>query len=113
MITMSSEYTETLKAIKQAEEASYIALAERKKALGEKLEKAESETSNEISEAKGDAESYVSKQMESARSEAEADSRTLVDSTKKDAEKIAHKKLGKSEFKKIIEETILSEFKGA
>ncbi|MDG6905614.1 MAG: hypothetical protein JRN20_07510 [Nitrososphaerota archaeon] len=110
---MSTDYTQTLKAIKEAEEASGNAVAERKKKLAEQLELAKEQASKDLATAKAASEEYIAKEVEKARSAAEADSKVLTASTVKDAEKVAERKLGKTEFKKIIEDTLLAEFQGA
>lgn len=107
---MSTDYTQTLKTIKEAEEASSSAIAERKKKLAEQLEWAKDQASKEIATAKAAAEVYVAKEVDNARSAAEANSKSLFASTVRDAEKVATKKVSKTEFYKIIEETLLSEF---
>lgn len=110
---MSTDYTQTLKSIKEAEEASSNAIAELRKKLAEQLEVAKEQASKDLAEAKSAAEEYVANEVGRARSAAEANSKVLVASTVKDAEKVADKKLGKIEFKKIIEDTLLPEFQGA
>jgi len=112
-ITMSTDYTQTLKTIKDAEEASAREIAEKKKALAEKLEKAQAEANAGVVKARTDAETNVSQEVEAAKVTAEAEARKLVESNVKDAERVAQKKLGKNEFKKIIDDILLSEFKGA
>ena len=110
---MSIDYTQTLKTIKDAEEESARAIAEEKKAFAEKLEKAQAEANADVARARTEAEAYVLQEVEAARVTAEAEARKLVDSNVKDAERVAQRKLGKTEFKKIIDDTLLSEFKGA
>ena len=113
MIMMSTDYTEALKTIKEAEGASSSAIAERKKKLAEQLEWAKEQAAKDIAAANAAAEAYVAKEVENAKSAAEANSKMLVASTVKDADRVASKKVTKTEFKKIIEDTLLSEFKGA
>ena len=112
MIEMSTDYTQALKSIKDAEESSGKAIDERKRALAESLEKAHAESEAEIATAKLQAEGMVAEQIESARKVAEQDSKKIVDSTTTQAQLIARKKVSKAELKKIIEETLLSEFAG-
>ncbi len=112
-MAMSTDYTQTLKSIKEAEETSAREIAEKKKVLAEKLQILEVEANKSIASAKDESEAYVAKQVEQARASAQVDAEKLIASTKKDAEKVAVKKLEKTAFKKIIEETLLSEFKGA
>jgi len=112
-MAMSTDYTQTLKSIKEAEETSAREIAEKKKALAQKLQNLEVEANKSIASAKEEAEAYLTKQVELARASAQVDAEELIASTKKDAEKVAAKKLEKTTFKKIIEETLLSEFKGA
>ena len=112
-VTMSTDYTQTLKTIKETEEESARTITEKKKALAEKLEKAQGEANADVARARSAAEAHVSREVETARSAAEAEARKLVESNVKDAEKVAQRKLGKAEFKKMIDDILLSEFKGA
>jgi vacuolar-type H+-ATPase subunit H len=113
MMAMSTDYTQTLKSIKEAEETSAREIAEKKKSVAEKLQNLEVEANKSIAAAKEEAEAYVAEQVENARSLAQVEADKLIASTKKDAQKVASKKLEKTAFKKIIEDTLLSEFKGA
>jgi vacuolar-type H+-ATPase subunit H len=112
-MTVSNDYTQTLKAIKDAEEASANALAEKKKLLVAQLEAAQEQASKDVAAAKAAAEEYIAKEVEIARASAEAKAKLLVASTQEEAESIAAKKLGKTQLDKIIEDILLSEFEGA
>lgn len=112
MIEMSTDYTQTLRSIKDAEEASSKAIDEKKKMLTERLENARSETVAEVASVKEQAETMVTKEIDIAQKSAEADSKKIVESTVSEAQAIARKKVTKSALKKIIEETLLSEFAG-
>jgi len=111
-MAMSTDYTQTLKSIKEAEEISAREIADKKKVLAEKLQNLEVEANKSIALAKEESETYVDQQVEQARASAQVGAEKLISSTKKDAEKVAAKKVEKAGFKKIIEETLLSEFKG-
>jgi vacuolar-type H+-ATPase subunit H len=113
MIVMSTDYTQALKNIKEAEEASSRAIEEKKKALMAELAAAQEEASKLNTAARAEAEAYVAGQVEYARSVAEKGAEKLVATTQKDAQQIAKKKLGKAALEKIIEDILLSEFKGA
>lgn len=112
MIELSADYTQTLKSIKDAEESSSKAIEERKKALAESLEKTRLQSEAEIALAKQQAEKIIADEVEAARKAAEADSKKIVESTTAQAQSIARKKISKAALKKIIEETLLSEFSG-
>ncbi|MHB8567946.1 MAG: hypothetical protein ACYC7D_06915 [Nitrososphaerales archaeon] len=110
---MSTDYTQALRSIKQAEETSNREISERKKALEENLRMAEEEASRSIAAAKQEAESMVAVEVERTKLGAQAGAETLLSSTTMEASGVAAKKLSASELRKIIEETLLSEFKGA
>lgn len=107
---MSTEYTDTLKRIKAAEDAGNMEVSERRKALEAELHQLEQETDSSIEASKRDADAFVAGEVEKARRAAQADADTLLASTSKQAEAIASKKLEKKELRKIIESVILSEF---
>jgi vacuolar-type H+-ATPase subunit H len=106
-----SNYTETLKRIKEAEEDSNREVAEKKKSLEAELHDIEKVADESIEVAKRDAKLYVSKEVELARESSQKEADTLLDSTKKRADAIASKRLDKKEFHKIIDDIVFSEFK--
>lgn len=108
---MSTNYTDTLKRIKDAEETSNREVAEKKKALEAELHEIEQVADKSIELAKGAAETYITKETNAARQTAQAEAKAMLDSTRKRAEDIASKKLEKKEFRKIIDEILFSEFK--
>src|SRR5579875_1283270 len=110
---MSTDYTQTLKSIKEAEEASNAAIAERKRQLEERLRSAEEDSARSLAEARKKAEELIAAEVERARLSAQSNAEKLLASTSKDAAKIAAKRLSPIELRKIIDETLLSEFKGA
>jgi vacuolar-type H+-ATPase subunit H len=112
MIELSTDYTQTLKSIKDAEESSSKTIDERKKMLAESLEKARAQSDIEITSVKAQAEALVADEIAVVRKAAEADSKKLIESTVTQAQAISRKKIAKSGLKKIIEETLLSEFTG-
>jgi vacuolar-type H+-ATPase subunit H len=112
MMPLSIDYSQTLKNIKDAEEAGNREIAEKKRVLAEELQLIQEEAAKSIAAAKADAEAYVAKEVEKARSAAQVEADKIVESVAKEAEQIAARKLDKSTFKRIIEEVLLSEFKG-
>lgn len=109
---MSTNYTDTLKRIKEAEEDSNREVAEKRKSLEGELHDIEKLSDESIEVAKRDAELYVSKETEEARESAQKQADDLISSTSRKAEDIAAEKLDKKEFRRIIDEIIFSEFKG-
>lgn len=109
---MSTNYTDTLKKIKEAEEASNREVTEKKKALEAELHDIEQVADKSIEVAKKEAELYATKEIDTAKESAQKEADALLDSTRKNAEEIASQKLDKKEFRKIIEEILFSEFKG-
>ncbi len=110
---MSTDYTQTLKTIKEAEEASAKGIADKKKLLSDQLQSAQEQADKNVTDAKAAAESFVSQEVDKAKAVGEADAKKLVDATEREAERVAEKKLRTAEFKKIIEEILLPEFQGA
>jgi vacuolar-type H+-ATPase subunit H len=108
---MSTDYTETLKKIKETEEATSREILERKKTLEEELRKLEEESAAEIAEAKSQAEFHVASEAEKARKASQAKADALLATTNNQAKEVSAKKLGKAQLRKIIDNTILSEFK--
>jgi vacuolar-type H+-ATPase subunit H len=108
---MSTDYTETLKKIKETEEATSREILERRKALEEELRKLESESAAEIVEAKKQAEFQVASEAEKARKTAQERADALLSTTYNEAKEISARKLDKAALQKIIDNTILSEFK--
>lgn len=108
---MSTNYTDTLKRIKDAEEASNREVAEKKKSLEADLSDIEQTADQSIEVAKKDAELYVTKETDEAKESADKDAKTLLSSTQRQADAIASKRLDKKAFQRIIDEIIFSEFK--
>jgi vacuolar-type H+-ATPase subunit H len=108
---MSTDYTETLKKIKETEEASSREFLERRKQLEEQLRKLEEESAAEIAEAKQRAEFHVASEVEKARKAAQEKADALLATTYEEAKDVSAKKLDKAHLRKIIDKTILSEFK--
>ena len=108
---MSTDYTETLKKIKETEEATSRETLERRKQLEEELRKLEEESAAEIAEAKQQAEFHIANEVEKARKAAQEKADALLATTYKQAKDISAKKLDKAQLRKIIDKTILSEFK--
>jgi vacuolar-type H+-ATPase subunit H len=108
---MSTNYTDTLKRIKDAEEASNREVAEKKKSLEAELADIEQTADQSIEVAKRDAELYVTKETDEAKESAEKDAEALLSSTKRQADAVASKRLDKKDFQRIIDEIVFSEFK--
>ena len=108
---MSTDYTETLKKIKETEEATSREILDRRKALEAGLQKLEADSAGEIGDAKNQAESHISREVEKARKAAQEKADALHSKTNKEAKEISAKKLDKATLRKIIDKTILSEFK--
>lgn len=107
----TSNYAETLKRIKDAEEESNREVSERKKSLEAELSSAEQAADQALEAAKAEGELYVTKETEAAKAAAQAQADALLSSTTRKAEGIASRRLEKKEFKKIIDEILFSEFK--
>jgi len=108
---MSTDYTETLKKIKETEEATSREVLERRKQLEEELRKLEEESAAEIAEAKMQGESHVTSEVEKAHKTAQAKADALLATSGKQTKEVSAKKLDKAQLRKIIDKTILSEFK--
>ena len=108
---MSTDYTETLKKIKETEEATSREILERRKALEEELRRMEAESANTIAQAKAQGEAYIAAEVEKASKSAQAKADGLLATTSKQAKDVAAKKLDKKDLKKIIDNTLFSEFK--
>lgn len=108
---MSTDYTETLKKIKETEEATGREILERRKSLEEELRKMEADSGSSIARAKAQAEAYVAGEVEKARKSAQTKADALLGTTGKEAKEVAAKKLDKKDLKKIIDNTLFSEFK--
>jgi len=108
---MSTDYTETLKKIKETEEATSREILERRKALEEELRHMEAESAGSIAQAKAQAEAYTASEVEKAHSSAQSKADALMATTSKQAKEVAAKRLDKKDLKKIIDNTLFSEFK--
>jgi vacuolar-type H+-ATPase subunit H len=108
----STEYTDTLKKIKDTEEQSARELSERRKTLEDELHRLEEESANALAAARAEAEEYVAKEVAKAKGEGELDAKKMLSVTTKEAGATATKKLDKPALAKIVDE-ILSEFKEA
>jgi len=108
---MSTDYTETLKKIKETEAATSREILERRKQLEEELRKLEEESAAEIAEAKMQGESHVASEVEKVHKAAQAKADALFATSGKQAKEVSAKRLDKAQLGKIIDKTILSEFK--
>jgi vacuolar-type H+-ATPase subunit H len=107
---MSTDYTETLKKIKETEEATSREILERRKALEEELRRMEGDSASSIAQAKAQAEAYTAAEVEKAGSSAQRKADALLATTSKQAKEVAAKRLDKRDLKKIIDDTLFSEF---
>jgi len=108
---MSTDYTETLKKIKETEEATSREILERRKALEEELRGKEAESANSIAQAKTQAETYTSAEVDKAHKSSQVMADALLAKTSKEAKEVAAKRLDNKDLKKIIDNTLFSEFK--
>ncbi len=108
---MSTDYTETLKKIKETEEATSREILERRKQLEEDLRKLGEDSAAQIAEARQQAEFHIASEVEKARKAAQEKADKLLATTHKEAKEISARKLDKVALRKIIDKTILSEFK--
>jgi vacuolar-type H+-ATPase subunit H len=109
---LSTNYTETLKRIKDAEEASNREVAEKKKSLEAELLTLEQAADKSIEAARKDAELYVERAAETAREAAQGEADALLSTAQKNAQELSSKRLGKKELGKIADGIVFSEFKG-
>jgi vacuolar-type H+-ATPase subunit H len=109
---LSTNYTETLKRIKDAEEASNREVAEKKKDLEVELLALEQAADKSIEAARKDAELYVERAAETAREAAQGEADTLLSTAQKNAQELSSKRLGNKELGKIADGIVFSEFKG-
>ena len=110
---MSTEYTDTLKKIKETEESSNKEVADRKKALEEELTNLEAESDKSIEAARKESEDYTAAEVDKARTAAQREADALLGAASRQAETIANKKVDKKELSKIIQQAILSGFNEA
>jgi vacuolar-type H+-ATPase subunit H len=108
---MSTNYTDTLKRIKEAEEDSNREVSEKKKGLEAELHEMEQAADQSIEVAKRDAEIYVTKEVVTQRNLSQKEAEALLASATRSAEAIVSKRLERKEFRKLIDETLFSEFK--
>ena len=111
IMTMANDYTDTLKRIKDIEETSSRELAQRKKSLEDGLHRLEEEDARSIATAREEADAYVSKQLDQTRSAAQTEADKVIASARTKSKEVASKRLDKSNFKKIIDESLLAEFR--
>jgi vacuolar-type H+-ATPase subunit H len=108
---MSTNYADTLKRIKEAEETSNREVAEKKKSLETELHEIEKVADESIELTKKEGELYVTHEVEDARKSAQKDADGMLATSRRKADEIASKKLEKKEFRRVIDDIVLSEFK--
>ena len=108
---MSTDYTDTLKKIKETEEATSREILERRKSLEEQLRGLEADSAAAIADAKKKGDAHVAEEVEKASKSAQKGADSLLAKTGKDASAIASKRIEKKDLKKIIESTLFSEFR--
>jgi vacuolar-type H+-ATPase subunit H len=109
---LSTNYTETLKRIKDAEEASNREVSEKKKDLEAELLSIEQAADKSIEAARKEADLSVERASETAKDLSQKEADALLASAQKNAEEISSKRLGRKELAKIVDEILLPEFKG-
>ena len=85
----STEYTDTLKKIKEIEQEGAKGLSERRKQLEEELQRLEDESAKSIAAARAESDDYVAKQIAQARDAAQGEAEAALSSTAKQAGAIA------------------------
>jgi vacuolar-type H+-ATPase subunit H len=108
---LSTDYTETLKKIKDTEEAASREVLEKRKALEEELRRMEDAAAQSIAEAKRKGEALIADEVDKAAKAAQTQADAMVSATEKESQQTAGKKLDKASLKKIVDGTILAEFK--
>ncbi len=108
---MSTDYTETLKRIKDTEEASGREILERRKALEAELRQMEEASNAKIEEAKKNAEAVVADEVAKAVKVAQKEADATLASVERESKQISGRKLDKAALKKISDAAILAEFK--
>ena len=108
---MSTDYTETLKKIKDAEESASREILAKKKALEEDLRRTEETSAASIAEAKKKGETLVAEELNKAGNTAHGEADAMTSSTESESKQVAARKLDKAKLKKVIDTIILSEFK--
>jgi len=106
----STEYTDTLKKIKETEQQTVKELAERKKALEDELRKLEEESAKSIASARAEADEFVEKEVDAARASAQAEADRMLAEAGRQAAAVAQKKVDKKALSKTVDE-ILAEFR--
>jgi len=109
-MSQSTDYTETLKKIKEIEEATSREILEKRKALEEDLRRLEDQSAATVADAKRKGEALIASEVEKARSAAQKDADQLLSESTEGEKRLAAKKLDKTALRKIIDKTILSEF---
>lgn len=111
-MSLSTDYTQILKNIKETEEATNQAIAEKRKKLAEELQLVQEDANKTIATSKAEAEAYVTGEVESAKKTAQVEADKIVASVTKNAGTVATEKLDKSELRSIIDQVLLAELKG-
>jgi vacuolar-type H+-ATPase subunit H len=110
-MTVENEYTDTLKRIKEIEETSSLELAQRKKSLEDELRHLEEDAAKALEAARAQADLDLAEQVETARSSTQLEADKVLASAQKGSDAIMAKKLDKKDFKKVIDDIVLAEFK--
>ena len=108
---MSTDYTETLKRIKDTEEASSREILERRKVLEAELRQLEEASNASIGDAKRKGEAMVADEVAKTVKAAQKDADATLASVEKESKAISGKKLDKAALKKTIDNVVLAEFK--
>jgi vacuolar-type H+-ATPase subunit H len=107
---MSSNYTQTLKTIKEKEEEINNDLDSKKKELEATIHKLQEEAFQTLASARLQAEKKIADQVGKTRAVAEKEADELAESKKKEANQVVSRTLTDSEIQQIIDDILLSEF---
>jgi len=108
---LSTDYTETLKRIKDTEEASSREILERRKALEAELRQLEEASNASMEEAKKKGEAQVADEVAKTVRAAQKEADASLASVEKESKAVSGKKLDKGALNKIADNVVLAEFK--
>ncbi len=112
-MSTQNEYTDTLKQIKEIEEAGAKELIDAKKTMEAEVHALEEESARSIAATRERADVTVATEVDQARREAQAEANEAFGAAQKESDKVMLRKLDKKDLKKVIDEIILAEFREA
>lgn len=112
-MSTQNEYTDTLKQIKEIEEAGAKELADAKKAMESEVHSLEEESAKSIAATRERADVTVATGVDQARRQAQAEANEAIAAAQKGSDSIMLRKLDKKDLRKVIDEIILAEFREA